>query len=244
MSAPPDRVRFIAMEDALDNPIWHALNTEQIRFAEREGDAARFPPAVTALAGLATPGRDPLAALARLLRPGEATGLLLDAELDLPPELDRVDLAPALQMVHEGSFPALPDGIEELGPADAAAMLALAEATRPGPFGMRTGELGTFLGIRAGGRLVAMAGQRMRLPGLVEVSGVSTDPAHLGHGHASRLFSAQLALIGGAGKGAFLHVKADNARAIALYERHGFRARRRFCYLIVRRVQDPGMALP
>lgn len=224
------------MAELLDNPIWHALATEQTHFAEREGDAARFTPEVTGLAGLRRP--DAADALARLLRPGEVTGLLVDNSFDLAGALDRVDEAPALQMVHERDAAAVPEGaerIEQLGPADAASMLALAEATRPGPFGMRTGELGVFLGIREGGRVIAMAGQRMRLPGLVEVSGVCTDPAHLGRGYGARLLAAQLALIRGAGHGVFLHVKADNARAIGLYERLGFRARRLLRYLIVKR---------
>jgi ribosomal protein S18 acetylase RimI-like enzyme len=222
------------MAELLDNPIWHALATEQSHFAEREGDAARFTPEVTGLAGLRRP--DAVDALARLLRPGEVTGLLVDDAFELTAALARVDEAPALQMVHDGPAPPMPEGLERLGPADAASMLALAEATRPGPFGMRTGELGVFLGIREGGRVIAMAGQRMRLPGLVEVSGVCTDPAHLGRGYGARLLAAQLALIRGGGHGVFLHVKADNARAIGLYERLGFRARRLLRYLIVRRL--------
>lgn len=221
------------MQEALDNPIWQALTTAQARFAERSGDAARFPPAVTALAGLAAP--DAIAALVDLLGPGEVTGLLLDGALALPAALAAVDEAAVLQMVHDGPAPPMPDAIEALGPADAPAMLALAEATRPGPFGSRTAELGLFLGLREDGRVVAMAGQRMRLPGLIEVSGVCTDPGHLGRGHAARLVAAQLAVIRGGGDGAFLHVRADNARAIALYERAGFRGRRSFRYLIVRR---------
>ncbi len=222
------------MAELLDNPIWNALTTEQAGFAERDGDAARFPPEVTALAGLRSP--EAAGALVRLLRAGEVTGLLVEQGFDLPDALARIDEAPALQMVHDGSVPDMPDGLEELGPADAASMLALAEATRPGPFGMRTGELGVFLGIRDGGRVIAMAGQRMRLPGLVEVSGVCTDPAHLGRGYGARLLAAQVALIRGGGHGVFLHVKADNQRAIALYQRHGFRGRRLFRYLIVRRL--------
>jgi ribosomal protein S18 acetylase RimI-like enzyme len=218
----------------LDNPIWHALTTEQAHLAERDGDAARFPPSVTALAGLREPGEAALAALAGLVAPGELCGLLLEAEVALPARLAFVDRAACAQMVHEGPAPESADRFDELGPDDAAAMLALAEATRPGPFGLRTGELGTFLGLRAGGTLVAMAGQRMRLPGMIEISGVCTDPAHLGRGHGARLMTAQLARIRGAGAAAFLHVKADNARAIALYERLGFRTRRRFDYLVLR----------
>jgi ribosomal protein S18 acetylase RimI-like enzyme len=214
----------------LDNPIWHALDTEQVRFAERHGDAARFPPAVTALAGLRRPAA--IGALAALLGPGEVAGVFAD-DGDVPASLRLVDAATIVQMIHDGPAPIAPDGIEELGVVDAPTMLALAEMTRPGPFGARTHELGRFLGLRVDGRVIAMAGQRMRLPGHIEISAVCTDPAHLGRGHAARLMTAQLAEIRGAGAAAFLHVRGDNARAIGLYERLGFRERRRFRYLVV-----------
>jgi ribosomal protein S18 acetylase RimI-like enzyme len=213
-----------------DNPNWHALATEQAHFAMRNGAAARFPQAVTALAGLAEPGA--IVDLAPLVAPGELVGVLSDAPLATAP-LVHVDDASVLQMIHDGSVhPA--ETFERLTAVDSPAMVALADATRPGPFGTRTHELGTFLAIRDGEKLVAMAGQRMRLPGHIEVSGVCTDPAYLGRGYARRLVAAQLALIAAVGARAFLHVRADNARAIALYERLGFAGRRTFVYTIVR----------
>jgi len=221
----------------LDNPVWNALTTVQQSFAERDGDAARFPPEITGLAGVRVPTEAAWAALARLLGPGGVTGIVGG---DAPGGgLEIVDEAPCAQMVFEGTTPQDPGGHEPLGPDDAAAMLALATATRPGPFGTRTGELGTFLGIRADGQLIAMAGQRMRLPGLIEISGVCTDPAPLGRGHAARLMAAQLARIAGEGAAAFLHVRADNSRAIAIYERLGFRIVRTFPYTIVRAQPAP-----
>lgn len=219
--------------DVLDNPIWNALTTEQVAFAERAGDAARFAPAVTALAGTRTPSVEAFAALATLFRPGETLGLFLDGPPALPPSLAVTDSDRLAQMIHDGPAPEMPGGFTTLGAADIPAMRALADVTRPGPFNARTSELGTFYGLHAGGALVAMAGQRMRLPGLVEISAVCTDPAHLGHGHAARLMTAQLALIRGRGLGAFLHVRASNTRAIALYERLGFRTRRHFLYAVL-----------
>jgi ribosomal protein S18 acetylase RimI-like enzyme len=217
-------------DSLLDNPIWNALDGEQAQLAERRGDAARFQRELTALAGLRE--LRAIAELAAILQPGEHAGVFLDEDIALPPGLARVDRAMVLQMVHDGREVASRPCVE-LTDDDAPAMRALAAATRPGPFGLRTHTLGTFLGIKVDGALAAMAGQRMRLPGMMEVSAVCTDPAHLGRGHAATLIAAQLALIAAAGRVAFLHVKDDNARAIAVYERLGFRARRRFDYHIL-----------
>jgi predicted GNAT family acetyltransferase len=45
--------------------------------------------------------------------------------------------------------------------------------------------LGTYLGIRDGSRLIAMAGERIRAPGYVELSGISTHPQARRRGHRS-----------------------------------------------------------
>jgi GNAT superfamily N-acetyltransferase len=221
--------------DPLDNPIWNSLITEQTAFAERDGDAARFAPEVTALAGLRAPGADALRALARIVRDGEVIGVFADGTIEAPAPLTIIERARLAQMIHDGPAPRGDDALEVLSDADAPAMRALAAATKPGPFGLRTHELGTFLGIRdEQGALIAMAGQRMRLPGMIEISAVCTDPAHLGRGHAARLMTAQLARIHAAGATPFLHVRDINARAIALYERLGFRIRRRAEYVVMR----------
>jgi ribosomal protein S18 acetylase RimI-like enzyme len=112
-----------------------------------------------------------------------------------------------------------------LGLADAADMLALAEAAKPGPFSGRTPELGLYAGLRdATGRLLAMAGERLRLSGYVELSGicVSPDARGQGFGAALTLYLARAALA--RGEAPFLHVFPDNPAA-ALYARLGFRLR-------------------
>jgi ribosomal protein S18 acetylase RimI-like enzyme len=225
----------------LDNPIWHALTTRQAAFAERDGDAGRFAPAVTALAAVQVESEPALTALARLFRPGEVSFLFSARPLALPTGLDAAETFEVVQMVHDGPVPppsAPAPAIVELGTADRPQMIALAALTRPGYVASRTAELGVFLGIRAGDQLVAMAGQRMRLgpdgAGHHEVSAVCTHPDHLGRGLAAQLLTAQLALIGGAGDAAFLHVRSDNQRAIALYQRLGFHARRSFCCVTAR----------
>jgi predicted GNAT family acetyltransferase len=105
-------------------------------------------------------------------------------------------------------------------------MLALVERTRPGPFLPRTVELGTYLGIRRDGVLVAMAGERFHPPGHTEISAVCTDDAHRGQGLGGRLVRAVAAGIRARGERPFLHVAGDNTGALRLYESLGFRPRR------------------
>jgi predicted GNAT family acetyltransferase len=129
-------------------------------------------------------------------------------------------------MVHEnGSLPPAEATLRvfhQLGEADVPEMLALTRLTKPGPFANRTREMGDYFGIRKDGVLVAMAGQRLRLPGFTEVSAVCTHPEHLGQGHARQLITLLLGRIQARGEQAFLHVREDNRRAVELYERMGF----------------------
>ena len=48
--------------------------------------------------------------------------------------------------------------------------------TAPGPWFHRTPELGRFVGFEEDGRLVAMAGERMHVPGDTEISAVCGHP--------------------------------------------------------------------
>ena len=112
-------------------------------------------------------------------------------------------------------------------------MLDLAQRTEPGPFRARTVELGTYVGIRRGGRLVAMAGERFRLPGWSEISAVCTDPEVRGQGLASRLVGQLRRLQSIRGDGAFLHVLAANVDAVRLYGTLGFTARTEFLIVVV-----------
>jgi predicted GNAT family acetyltransferase len=117
------------------------------------------------------------------------------------------------------------DDIVTLTDEDAPEMLALATLTEPGPFFARTHAMGTFIGIRVGGRLAAMAGERMRFPGYTEVSAVCTHPDFRGRGYARRLSAAVAAGIEARGDQPFLHAWKTNHSAISLYEKLGFRLR-------------------
>lgn len=132
------------------------------------------------------------------------------------------------QMVASGPVEADPaQTFVALGEVDVPEMTALALATRPGPWGPSTWRYGPFFGLRQDGRLIAMAGERLRPgPGLVEVSGVCTDPAFRGQGLAGHLIRHVMAGHRARGLTTFLHSYADNDGANALYRKLGFVERR------------------
>ena len=216
----------------LDNVIWEALSSRQAGFAQGSGGALRFVPEVGPLAGFATPGTADFEGLAALAG-REPIAVFVDTPLEPRPGWKIVDGGPLVQMVwHEDKAPPITSapgtessGIEVLSAADSPAMIELTQLTKPGPFGARTHELGSFFGIRCEGGLVAMAGERMKVPGYTEVSAVCTHPDHTGKGYAALLTTRVVRGVLDRGETPFLHSRADNTRAIKLYERLGFRHR-------------------
>jgi ribosomal protein S18 acetylase RimI-like enzyme len=210
----------------LDNPVWSSLAGPHARFARRQGGVLRYPADVSPFIGLPDqPGAADWADLAALAGPGAAVAL---AGVRVPPPADwtMTPIGDGVQLVDAG-VEATPGGeAMRLGPADVPEMLDLAERTKPGPFLPRTGELGVYLGIRRGGALVAMAGERLHPPGWTEISAVCTDERWRGHGFASSLVRALVSGIRARGETPFLHALASNTGAIRLYEAMGFRLRR------------------
>lgn len=127
------------------------------------------------------------------------------------------------------AFTTLADGVtlRQLSPLDAPQMVALAELTEPGPFRLRTMELGNFYGVFHRDRLVSMAGKRMHMPGFIEVSGVCTHPDARGLGYARRLMNIVIGEIEQSGRTPFLHAWENNP-ATRLYEALGFSFTRTF----------------
>ncbi len=115
-------------------------------------------------------------------------------------------------------------------------MIELTAMTKPGPFSTRTHELGTYLGIRLENKLVAMSGERLKVPGLTEVSAVCTHPDHLGKGYARILMAEVMRRIRERGETPFLHSRQDNLRAVELYKRLGFRERKLGHFAVLRKV--------
>jgi len=213
------------MLKSLDNPIWSALTTEHRLLALSHGVARRYPPDVSPLAALLHPTNDAFADLQGLVSPGEQVALFTAAPLDAPGawHVDRsrwID-----QMICEASLASPPVVPLPLGTTDVPEMLELTAATEPGPFLPQTIQMGSYFGIRAkDGRLVAMAGKRLRSTAFEEISAVCTHPEFRGRGYARDLTTFLAAQIQAAGKTPFLHVKSENGAKV-VYQKIGFRLR-------------------
>jgi ribosomal protein S18 acetylase RimI-like enzyme len=211
----------------LDNPIWTSLTTVHAYVAEGDDRVRRYPAAIGPLTGMRDQRPETYDALRQLLAPDQVAVLFLDAPPALPPGWSLVRHAMMAQMVCTDPVPVEHVyAIEPLGTTALAEMIALTALTEPGPFGPRTLELGTFVGVYASRRLAAMAGERLHLPGYTEVSAVCTHPDHRGHGYASALVSAVVNAMRAKGETPMLHVRANNTSAIRVYERLGFTTRR------------------
>jgi len=225
---------------ALDNVIWRALTTRQSHFAECFQSARRFVHEVTSLCAFEEPDAQGFADLGELVGIGSTAAVFLDDPYETQPGWEFIVGAPLLEMVcengadHKVHSDSMPEFVR-LGAKDAAEMVELATLTKPGPFGMRTHELGAYVGIRLQGRLVAMAGERLKVPGHTEVSAVCTHPDHIGKGYAGLLMQEIMRGIRERGETSFLHVREDNTRAVALYERLGFKTRIRLHFAVLRK---------
>jgi GNAT superfamily N-acetyltransferase len=211
------------MSEPLNNPVWYALIGPDAGAAVGRGSTRHYPRDIAPFSALAEPTaaayRDLTADLppgleARLFRPDEA----------VPRGWEAISTRPIVQMVADDTLPgpAAEHSLVPLGEADVDEMLALAEAARPGPFGRRTVLLGGYVGIRRDGRLVAMAGERFRLAGHVELSAICVHPDWRGAGLGRGLTLCLIQRAHDRGEVPFLHVFPENP-AMTLYARLGFR---------------------
>ena len=163
-------------------------------------------------------------ALSAAMRPGEVVGLFNSAPVAGNRSLEVIVHKTIEQMVYEErERPSAAAGHVNLTPADVPDMMQLVELTKPGPFAARTIALGSYIGIRAGGQLVAMAGERMRFPGFTEISAVCTHPDYRHRGYSSALVRALIRCILDRGETPFLHIYSDNSAAGSLYDIWAFR---------------------
>ncbi len=208
----------------LDNPVWNGLSTTHAALAETNGALKRY-----------APGDAPFCAVsdtdAQVQADAVSSGTVMyfvGAIPAMPPSWTATPRGPVLQMVYEGEPMAAPldAGIVKMVEADVPDMLALTDLVYPEYFRPGNPRLGQYVGIREHGQLVAMAGIRFCPAGFRELSAICTHPSQLGRGHAGKLMAWLIGYILEQGDQPILHVGGANTRAVALYERMGFRTRR------------------
>jgi ribosomal protein S18 acetylase RimI-like enzyme len=211
---------------SLNNPIWHSLKGPHAKFAVGNGLARCYQPQVSVFYAISEPSDAAFRDLRDLVGTDGVARML-----SLTPEVGHAGWNQTfgkeiMQMVWERPLPpvAAPE-IMPLGDDDVPEMTRLVEATKPGPWAPRTIDMGRYYGIRVDGKLAAMAGERMCLPGFTEVSAIAVWPEFRGRGLAQKLALHVASAIAARGERAFLHLFADNTPARTLYEKLGFVAR-------------------
>ncbi len=228
---------MINTDEALNNPVWHALTNQHAAIALGNDWARRYPREIAGMGAVIAATEDAFHHLAALLAPNEVIGLLGTQPPSGEPWL-LLRQIPIAHMVYVGPKvqpPNVQSAITSLSPADVPAMLKLVEITHPGPFQPRTIELGHYVGIWQDGMLAAMAGVRMHLPGYHELSAVCTHPTFQRRGYARQLILQLMSEIQSAGEVPFLHVSPDNSGAYTLYEALGFKQRAELALSLLKR---------
>jgi ribosomal protein S18 acetylase RimI-like enzyme len=212
------------MNDLLLNPVYHALLSRDAHLGGGKGLIRFFDEEVSPFAGFPADHRQGFDDLYDQLPAGRK---ILYANPQLIKEPKGWQLAieiKGLQFIFPSIASVPKPSVQPiaLDKTHVDEMVALATLTKPGPFASRTIEFGHYHGIFDNGQLVAMTGQRLHAGDHSEISAVCTHPDHLGKGYAAALILHQLEIIASHGEKAFLHVRADNNRAIDLYKRLGF----------------------
>ncbi len=206
----------------LDNPVWHSLSTQHAGLALTADGAARYPASIVPFAGIGEPSARAGDQLTSLIDDAESV-FVVGVAPEPPPGWQLEPKKPVLQMVCTARatvVPGLP--LTEMTEAQVPDMVALTDLVFPGFFRSRTLEMGSYYGIYRGRRLAAMAGERMRLDGYQELSAVCTHPDYTGRGYAQRLLGILCNSAYDRGFTPFLHVYADNTRAIGVYRHMSF----------------------
>lgn len=212
------------VDELLDNPVYFALLTGDTHRGSGSGNVKFFDEQISPFAGFEESYTMGFDELYKLLPSDRNILYATRSQISEPKGWKLIDHVAGLQFI----LPALkPAGIKAaelvpLQPQHVQQMMELAKLTRPGPFNSRTIEFGHYFGIFDHHKLVAMTGERLHVAHYTEISAVCTHPEYTGKGYAGALLAHQAQLIVKNGQVPFLHVRASNKRAIALYERLGF----------------------
>jgi ribosomal protein S18 acetylase RimI-like enzyme len=225
------------VKNLLHNPVYHALlsGDKQLSFGNEK--VKFFDEAVSPFAGFDHDYEKGFTDLYHLLPTGRKILYAIPSFITQPKGWQLQHQIKGLQFIYEANsidkaeFP----NVIPLTTMHVPQMVQLAALTRPGPFGSGTINFGSYFGIFDNEKLVAMTGQRLHVQNCTEISAVCTHPDYTGKGYAYTLLQHQLQIILQQNQQPFLHVRDDNQRAIALYERLGFTISRPMNFYFMKR---------
>lgn len=221
---------------ALDNPAWWALTGVQQPFATGNAYVQRYRRGILPFAAYDHQHGDKIAQLDSLLATGEVF-FLIGGLPPLPSYWTILNELPCAQMINQTRVQPPPGSvtITTLQEPHQTALYNLIQQVQPGYYEPDTQQLGNYYGIYDKDRLVAVAGERMRLTELSELSAICTDPAYTGRRYAQHLIAHLCNTNLDRGIIPFLHVLDSNERAIRLYEHLGFVTRRTISFWKLRK---------
>jgi predicted GNAT family acetyltransferase len=225
------------MEHVLDSPAWHALNTHNKQFSFGNDKVRYFDREVSPFAAVKEISKENFKLLHDVVAHEGTILFMTPVEVSIPAFWKQVAMVKGIQMVWDASAKSENVSIElkRLTYDHVPQMLELTKLTNPGPFDSRTIDFGHYSGVFECDKLVAMAGQRLHIPGHAEISAVCTHPDFTGRGYARQLLLHQLHRIKAAGETPYLHVRTDNERAIKVYGSLGFAKRTDMYFYVLRK---------
>lgn len=218
-------LRYIcSVKPQLYNPVFKAMKSGDKSLSSGTENVTYFDPEVSPFIGIKSGCENGFDELFALLPAGRYILHATPERMRIPRGWKLVACVKGIQMMLGNLVSASSPAIRPvpLSEQHVPEMMKLAALTKPGPFGARTISFGNYHGIFSEGQLAAMSGERLHPHQFTEISTVCTHPNHLGKGYAAALVRHQAQCILDEGRQAFLHVRKDNERAIALYKRLGF----------------------
>jgi GNAT superfamily N-acetyltransferase len=202
----------------LDNPVWAALTNDQEACAVGAGPARRYPNDIAPFVGVESERVNATQHVGDLVARGETVYFL-----GVCPELDsrwRIETRQdVFQFVVDRELAgSVGHAVDKMLADEGDVLHSLAVLAYPNFYRARTHTLGTFHGVRNEAGLVAMIGERMRVPDHQELSTLCVRPGFLrrGYGAATLLTAARAVQV--AGRRLFCHTVRGNDPILTLLQ--------------------------
>ena len=213
----------------LDNPAWHSLNEIHRSFAIGNDEIKFYTPEICPFGGINSKQANLIAFVKENKqlnsffiiggKPQTSSNLVIEKELVC---LQMICSVP-IQIEYTENFIKL---IKEYKKQ----LTDLVNLVQPGYFKEGTSQMGDYYGIFKNNKLVAVAGERMKMFDFTEISAVVTHPGFTGKGYAKQLVAYTANKIFDQNIIPYLHVAESNTPAINLYEKLGFTPRRKISF--------------